>query len=143
MKFSDQLLVPAVELAILLWLGGIMGPMATMLLILITGVAGASLARREGLGILTRLAGEVRGGTLPAEAMLEATLVVGGGLLLLTPGVLTDLVGFFAVFGPTRRMLLPPLRTWIKGKVRYTSGVEPKPEPLSDPDKGYFKHPTK
>lgn len=99
--------VPAVELFLLLQLGAWMGPTATFLLILGTGLLGAWLAKREGLRVLRDLSGELQRGLPPGDRMMEGALVVVGGLLLITPGVLTDLTGFLLIFPATRRWLAP------------------------------------
>ena len=136
-------IVPAIELGILLQLADLMGIFQTIALILFTGIVGASLAKSEGVGILNRLASEVRGGQVPAEAMLEAAFIVGGGLLLITPGVMTDVVGFLVVFGPSRRMLMPPAKQWIKARVHFSSSTLDSVEPEVEHAKGHFKHPVK
>lgn len=97
-------IVPAVELFLLLQIGSWLGPTSTFLLILITGIVGAALAKREGLGVLTRLQEEMRQGMPPGSRLVEGVLVLVGGLLLITPGVFTDLVGFLLIAPPTRRL---------------------------------------
>ena len=99
--------VPALELYVLLQLGSLFGPTPTFLLILVTGIVGASLAKREGLGVLRQLQEELSTGLPGGPRIMEAVLVVVGGLLLVTPGVLTDLTGFALIAPPTRRFLAP------------------------------------
>lgn len=136
-------IVPAIELAVLLKLASLMGIYQTIALILFTGIVGASLARSEGVGILNRLASEVRDGQIPAEALMEAAFIVGGGLLLITPGVMTDVVGFLVVLGPTRRMMMPHAKRWLKARVRFTSSTAGSVEPEVEHAKDHFKHPVK
>ncbi|HHO52957.1 MAG TPA: FxsA family protein [Deltaproteobacteria bacterium] len=109
--------VPAVELFVLLQLGSWMGPTATFLLILITGLVGATLAKREGLGVLRELSAEMQGGLPSADRLTEGGLVLVGGLLLITPGVFTDLTGFALIFPLTRRWLAPRIRAWLASRV--------------------------
>lgn len=99
--------VPAVELFLLLQLGALLGPWQTFAVIVITGFAGAWLAKREGLGVLADLRAELQSGLPPGSRIAEGVLVLAGGLLLVTPGVLTDLMGFAMIFPPTRRWLAP------------------------------------
>lgn len=99
--------VPALELFLLLQLGAWLGPWQTFAIVVVTGTAGAWLAKREGLGVLTQLSQEARQGIPPGARLAEGALVLAGGLLLITPGVLTDLTGFLLIFPPTRRWLAP------------------------------------
>lgn len=99
--------VPAVELWLLLQIGAVLGPTNTFLLIVVTGTLGAWLAKREGLGVLRTLTEELHKGIPPGSRLMEGALVVVGGLLLVTPGVFTDLTGFFLIAPPTRRWLAP------------------------------------
>lgn len=111
-------IIPAVELYLLIQLGQWMGALETVLLILVTGAAGAALAKREGLGVLRQLKEDARTGLPPADRLVEGLLVLIGGVLLLTPGVLTDLTGFALIAPFTRRSLAPPLKRWLASKVK-------------------------
>ena len=103
-------LVPLLELVVLVQVGQWVGLPATILLVLATGVAGAALARREGLRTLSALQAELARGALPGQSLLDGLAILVGGAFLLTPGILTDFAGFFLLFPPTRR--------WIQGRVR-------------------------
>lgn len=102
--------VPLLELILLIQVGQVVGLPATILLVLATGVAGAALARREGLRTLTALQGELGRGALPGQSLLDGLAVLVGGAFLLTPGILTDVAGFL--------LLLPPSRRWVQRWVR-------------------------
>jgi len=86
--------VPLVELFILVKLGGLIGVGATVAIVIGTGVLGAWLARQQGLGVLRRLSEELAEGGLPAEALIDGLLILIAGAVLLTPGLLTDTLGF-------------------------------------------------
>ena len=86
--------VPLLELALLLWIGRRVGLVATILLVLGTGVLGAWLAKSEGFKAFYRVREEMAAGRLPAEALLDGLLILIAGAVLLTPGLLTDLAGF-------------------------------------------------
>lgn len=102
------ILVPAVELALLAYIKDLTGSLAlTFLIVILTGVVGAWLARREGLRCWRSVQQEISQGRLPADSLLDGLLILVAGALLVTPGVLTDCVGF--------ALLLPPLRRPIKG----------------------------
>lgn len=100
-------IVPALELYLLIRVGSVLGAVPTLLLVLLSGLVGASLARREGFGVMQRLQHDLARGIPPAGRLVEGLLVFVGGLLLLAPGLLTDLFGLLLIFGPTRRLFVP------------------------------------
>ncbi|MCB9678427.1 MAG: FxsA family protein [Alphaproteobacteria bacterium] len=132
--------IPAVELFLLLQIGAWLGPWQTFLIVVGTGTLGAWLAKREGLGVLSQLSEELRNGLPPGSRLAEGVLVLAGGLLLITPGVLTDLAGFLFIAPPTRRWLAPRVVNAIAsrfdfvelGPGRSSSGGGPQPT-LEDP----------
>ena len=103
-------IVPIVELYVLLQTGRIIGIGPTIALILLTGIAGAWLARTQGFEILSRIRLEMAEGRLPAEGLLDGAMVLAGGLLLLTPGLCTDLFGFVLLVPMTRQALKKLIR---------------------------------
>jgi UPF0716 protein FxsA len=96
--------LPAIELALLVELGTRIGTGATLLLIMATGVVGAGLARRQGLGVLRELQSETAEGRLPAGSLVDGVIILVAGALLVTPGVLTDLFGFACLVPAFRRL---------------------------------------
>ena len=125
--------VPLVELFALSSLWAIFGPVRTVGLVLLTGVVGASLARREGLGVLFELQRDLVEGRSPATRLMEAALVVAGGLLLLTPGVFTDLLGFALMFRWTRAWFAPRMLQFLGRHVHVvTSPASPPREGAAD-----------
>jgi UPF0716 protein FxsA len=96
--------LPVAELALLLRVGRTLGFWPTLGLVLFTGVLGAALARREGTRTLGALRSEVARGGLPGRAILDGASILVGGALLLTPGFLTDALGFALLFPPTRHV---------------------------------------
>ena len=103
-------LVPILELVILIRLGQFVGLWPTVAIVLLTGAVGAVLARLEGMRVLLQFQRELAAGRLPGQAMLDGISVMLGGVLLLTPGFLTDIAGLSLLFPPTRR--------WIQRFVR-------------------------
>jgi UPF0716 protein FxsA len=150
-------IIPAVELYLLIQLGQWMGALETVLLIVVTGALGAALAKREGLGVLRQLKEDARTGLPPADRLVEGLMVLIGGVLLLTPGVLTDLTGFALIAPFTRRPLAPLLKRWLASKVKigglsmgspaWGPGVDqtvqrPAPKPRrATPEGPRFEHP--
>lgn len=102
--------VPVIELALLIQIGQLVGLLPTVALVVFTGVTGAWLARAEGLRVFFRFQQELAAGRLPGQSLLDGIAVLVGGAFLLTPGVLTDVVGF--------SLLLPVSRHWIQRRVR-------------------------
>jgi UPF0716 protein FxsA len=106
------ILLPAVELALLIEIGGRIGTLPTFALILATGAIGAALARREGIGVVGRVQRELDEGNLPATSLVDAVLILVAGALLITPGVITDLVGF----GLLTPVVRGRVRAWLWGR---------------------------
>ncbi|WP_419167750.1 FxsA family protein [Candidatus Palauibacter sp.] len=106
-------IIPVVELALLIRLGGYLGLGPTLLLVLGTGAAGAWLARREGLRSWMAVRDELQGGELPGESLVHALLILVAGVVLITPGVLTDIAGILLLVPPVRRGLISRVRGWM------------------------------
>jgi UPF0716 protein FxsA len=87
-------IVPLVELFLLVKLGTVIGIGATVLIVICTGILGAWLARWQGLGVLRRLTEDMNQGRLPADALIDGLLILIAGAVLLTPGLITDGLGF-------------------------------------------------
>ena len=110
--------VPLLELFILVRLGQWVGFWPTVGLVLLTGFAGAALARLEGLRTIWKIRGELAHGRLPASALFDGLAVLLGGVLLLTPGILTDLVGLSFLFPPTRKVLMVRIRKGLERRLK-------------------------
>jgi UPF0716 protein FxsA len=106
-------LVPIIELMLLLRMGQIVGFWPTVAFVLLTGWAGAVLARREGMRILTQFQRELAAGRVPSQAILDGASVLVGGAFLLAPGVLTDITGLALLFPPTRRLI----QRWVRRRI--------------------------
>lgn len=98
--------VPLVELYFLLLVGRVIGAPWTVLIVVLTGILGGFLARREGLAVLRRVGEKLDAGELPGGELLDGAIILVSGALLITPGMVTDLLG---VLG-----LLPITREWLK-----------------------------
>jgi UPF0716 protein FxsA len=96
------LVVPIVEIAVIVQVGQLIGFWPTLVLLLVESALGAWLVKREGRRAWQVLRGAVRTGHLPGRELTDAALVLIGGTLLLTPGFVTDVVGFFFVLPFTR-----------------------------------------
>ncbi len=102
--------VPLVELTLLIKLGNVIGLWPTIFIVIATGVLGAALARSQGTQVISAIRAEVAEGRPPTESLINGLLVLVGGVVLLTPGLLTDLLGF--------SFLIPFTRSWFKKKLQ-------------------------
>lgn len=96
------LVVPIVEIAVIIQVGQLIGVWPTVLLLVVESALGAWLVRREGRRAWASLQAVFSGGDSPDVALTDAALVLVGGTLLLTPGFVTDVVGFFFILPVTR-----------------------------------------
>ncbi len=115
--------LPLLELVLLLQIGDVIGGWNTIALIFVTGIVGVTLAKAEGLRMLTEIREQLNQGQLPEESLLSGLLLVIGGAFLLTPGVLTDVFGLSMLVAPVRRALAGRLRHRFAGQLQ--SGVTP------------------
>jgi len=99
------IVVPVVELALLIEIGSRIGTLGTIGLIVLTGLVGAALARWQGFLVLRRMQEQVARGELPASSLIDGVLILIAAAFLVTPGILTDAVGF-ALLVPAVRLLL-------------------------------------
>lgn len=104
------LIVPLIELVLLLAIGNKIGIWPTLAMIISTAVVGASLTRQEGLKTWWQVQEKLTTGAFPNEELLDGLMILIAGGLLLTPGVLTDTIGFI--------LLIPASRRVIKGRLR-------------------------
>ncbi|MCP3942880.1 MAG: FxsA family protein [Desulfobacteraceae bacterium] len=95
-------LIPIIELYLLIKVGTIIGGFNTILIVILTGVAGAWLARREGINTMLKVRQNLQQGIVPAEEMMDAMLIFIAGLGLITPGLITDLFGLILLWPVTR-----------------------------------------
>lgn len=116
-------LVPLVELALLLRVGGLIGLGPTILLVVGTGLAGAWMARREGLRSWTAVQEELAAGRFPAGELLHSLLILVAGAVLLTPGVLTDVAGLLLLVRPVRAAAIRGLRGRFEARLEGARGA--------------------
>lgn len=111
-------IVPLAELYLLLLIGEHVGALPTIGLVLVTGVLGGILLRRQGAVALRRIRATLAMGQMPATELVDALLVGVAGAFLLTPGLLTDATGFFLLSPPGRKLVRGFLRRrwerWVR-----------------------------
>ncbi|WP_019154819.1 FxsA family protein [Robertmurraya massiliosenegalensis] len=108
------LIIPAGEIFVLLLSGKIIGVWATISIIILTGILGAYLAKQQGLETLRRAQLEMQYGRVPGEAIVDGICILVGGVLLLTPGFITDTMGFLLLLPQTRVFFKGRMKKWLK-----------------------------
>lgn len=98
--------VPIVEIFVLVEIGRVIGSLATLFFLIFTAVLGAMLVRMQGLNTLWNIQQELDAGRLPAAKVVEGVIIIFAGALLLTPGFVTDAVGFVCLIPQFRRRLI-------------------------------------
>ena len=111
--FLSLLVVPVAEIALIIAVGKVIGGWQTLALLLVESALGAYLVKREGRRTWQALRVALNTGRMPGRELADAALVLIGGTLLLTPGFLTDIAGFFFILPFTR----PITRAWLQGVV--------------------------
>jgi UPF0716 protein FxsA len=100
------IIVPALEIGLLILSGNTFGLIPTILLIISTGVLGAWLAKNQGSRAIQQVQYQISRGQMPGDIIIDGLCILVGGVLLLTPGFITDTIGFI--------LLIPSTRKWLK-----------------------------
>lgn len=108
------ILIPLLDLFLLIKVGSILGFVWTLVLVILVGVIGAWLAKRQGIRIWRQIQLDLSYGNIPGNEMLDGALIFAGALLLLTPGFLSDLLGIGFLLPVSRR----PMREALKIQLR-------------------------
>lgn len=103
--FLVVLIVPFAEIYLLLQVGGIIGALPTIFLVVFTALLGAFLLKQQGLATFQRFQLSLAQGEVPAYEIIEGPIILLGGLLLLTPGFITDILGFICLVPSLRRKI--------------------------------------
>ena len=111
-------IVPIVELTLLIKIGSYIGVIYTILLVGFTGVIGVSLARSQGFKIINKVKEKLQKGIIPADDMIGGLLILFGGILLLTPGLLTDITGFCLILPGPRHIIANIVKVKFKKYVK-------------------------
>lgn len=116
------IVTPMAELFLLIEIGKAIGTLEVILLTIVTGIIGAALAKSQGLSVLRNIQQEMAEGRMPASNLIDGVMILIGGILLLTPGVLTDAFGILLLIPWTRVLMKKLLMKWMiykthKGKI--------------------------
>lgn len=109
--------IPIIEIYVLLEAGELIGLWPTISLIFLTGIAGAYLARTQGSDTAKKIQIALQNGEMPTEELLDGAMILAGGITLLTPGFVTDLIGFSLLLPVTRTLIKEITRKWLKRMV--------------------------
>jgi len=107
--------MPIIEIAVLLRVGSALGWLPTLAIVILTAVLGTIMLRQQGLATLNIARQRMNSGEMPAQQMLEGVILMIGGVLLLTPGFVTDAFGFAC--------LIPYSRRWLAAKIAARSVI--------------------
>ena len=107
--------LPILEIAVMLKVGDVIGWLPTLAIVILTAFLGTTMLRQQGMATLNIARQRLDAGEMPAQQMLEGMLLLVGGVLLLTPGFVTDAFGFVC--------LVPVTRQWIAQKIASRSIV--------------------
>jgi len=131
--FIAFLLVPLGEIYVLIQVGGIIGALPTVVLVLFTAAVGAVLIRAQGLATVARMRQSLDHGELPALELMEGACLLVAGVLLLTPGFVTDTLGFVLLVPALRRALILAVIATAGGRgVRRGPVAQPGARPGAD-----------
>ena len=114
------LAIPAAEIAVFILIGGQIGVLWTFAAILATAILGSILLRIQGFQIVNRLREETNAGRVPGKELGHGAMILVAGVLLLTPGFVTDMLGFLLFFPPFRNLIW----NWAATRIRFTATVD-------------------
>jgi UPF0716 protein FxsA len=111
-------IVPVTELYILIEVGKKIGSLTTIGIIILTGIIGAYLVKGQGFMILKKIQNDLNEEIMPGDSLIQGAIILTGGILLLTPGFVTDIIGFIFLIPVSRRVVKKYLLKWLKGKIK-------------------------
>lgn len=114
------LAIPAAEIAVFILVGGQIGVLWTFAAILATAILGSILLRVQGFQIVNRLREETNAGRVPGRELGHGAMILVAGVLLLTPGFVTDSLGFLLFFPPFRDLIW----SWAATRIRFTGSMD-------------------
>ncbi len=116
-------IIPIIEIYILINIGSMFGTFISISLVILTGFLGAYFAKIQGLNTFLSIHESLRAGRLPSRELLDTVLILVAGILLITPGFLTDSIGFILLFQTSRNLI----KFWLQRKFE-TQNMSTRPE---------------
>jgi UPF0716 protein FxsA len=123
------LVLPVAEIYVIVKVGEAIGILPTLALLILDGFLGYALARSQGRAAWERFNRALAEGRVPAHETFDGAMVILGGALLLTPGFITDIVGFCLLIPPTRALVRGLVARLARRRVAFTWGVATPPPP--------------
>jgi UPF0716 protein FxsA len=108
------MLVPLIELIVLIQIGRHLGALETIALVIAAGLLGAFVAMRAGVRAIGQVQADIDAGRVPADSLLDGLIVLAIGLMLITPGFVTDVIGLILLLAPVRTLI----RNYVKSRLR-------------------------
>ncbi|MEW5424546.1 FxsA family protein [Amorphus sp. 3PC139-8] len=130
--FFALLAVPALEIAVFVIVGGAIGVLPTIALVFLTAVIGSALLKHQGLSILNRIRAEMDAGRVPGAELGHGAMILAAGVLLLTPGFVTDTIGFLLFVPPIRETIWRTISARIAVSVVRPGGPQGPQRPRRD-----------
>ncbi|WP_242145532.1 MULTISPECIES: FxsA family protein [unclassified Bacillus cereus group] len=117
------ILIPALEVTVLIGSSHLIGIWPTFAMIIVTAALGAYLAKQQGFRVLREIRLRVDRGEMPGDAVLDGIFILIGGVLLLVPGYVTDVIGFVFIMPVTRKIWKPIVMRWLEWKLRRNTTI--------------------
>ena len=111
------ILIPVIEISLFILVGKWIGIPLTLLIIFLTGLLGAFLIKKQGMRVLREIQSDMSTGRVPAQSGVQGLCILFGGVLLLTPGLFSDLCGFLLLIPQVRRKMSDIIMNFLKRKI--------------------------
>jgi UPF0716 protein FxsA len=121
--FVIFIIVPIVELYVIVQVADVIGTLETIALLIAVGILGSWLLKKQGTAAWSRLQAALAGGRVPTDEISDGALIMFGGALLLTPGFVTDIIGFLLLFPPTRAAVKAMGRRSLRHRIQKRTGT--------------------
>ncbi len=109
--------VPLIELMVLIKAGEALGTIPTIAIVVCTGILGAAFSRSQGLSVFQKIKMTLQTGQLPGSELIQGLLILVGGVMLVTPGFITDLTGFVLILPSSRKFIANIAMAYMKSKI--------------------------
>ena len=111
-------IIPVVEIYLLIEIGSRIGAILTVIIVVLTGLTGAYLARIQGMLTMMKVRNSMQQGIMPGDELIDALLILVAGIVLITPGFMTDITGIILLVPGTRYRMNRFIKQWIEQWIR-------------------------
>jgi len=112
-----MIIIPVLELYLLIEIGQYIGVFATVGIIILTGTIGAYLVKDQGFKVINKIQMDMSQNIMPGDSLIQGIIILAGGIFLITPGFITDIIGFIFLIPAGRQIVKKYLLAWIKNKI--------------------------